>query len=106
MTDVFRYDELIPRMADTLLTSSNIPLLETMESILCTTTSDPEFGADGVANYTQAKLLEELGFSALVKDGLHDMNRETRLKASQLASEVAGKVLSVWKGSSSPNVGG
>src|SRR5271155_1674877 len=99
MADVSRYDELIPRMADTLLNSSSVPLLETIESILCTATSDPEFGADGVANYTQAKLLEELGFSVLMKGGLDQMSREIRLKATVIAGDIAADVLSVWKGS-------
>ena len=96
-----RYEEMVPRMAQTLTTSSSISLLKTIESILCTTTSDPEFGADGVANYTQAKLLDELGFSALVKGGLDDMSRETRFKAAQVAGEIAANVLSVWKGANS-----
>jgi hypothetical protein len=92
---------MIPRMSQALANSSSVALLETIESILCTTNSDPEFGADGVANYNQAKLLEELGFSALVKGGLDGMSKETRFKASQLSGEVAASVLSVWKGSSS-----
>lgn len=92
---------MVQRMTHVLTTSSSVPLLETMESILCTTTSDPEFGADGVANYTQAKLLDELGFSVLVKGGLDDLPRETRFKAAQLAADVAANILSVWKGASS-----
>jgi hypothetical protein len=87
------------RMARLLTASTNVSLLETIESIVCTATSDPEFGADGVANYTQAKLLNELGFSILVKGGLDDLSKEERLKAIQLAREIAGNVLSVWKGS-------
>src|SRR5271155_4082505 len=101
MADVSRYDELIPRMADTLLNTSSVPLLETIESILCTATSDPEFGADGVANYTQAKLLDELGFSALAKGGLDSISKDNELKASLVAGEVAANVLAVWKGSNS-----
>jgi hypothetical protein len=85
-------------MAQALTNSSSIPLLETIESILCTTTSDPEFGADGVANYTQAKYLDSLGFSALMKGGMEGLSRETKLKAGQLAGEVAASVLSVWNG--------
>lgn len=86
-------------MCYALTTSSNVPLLETIESILCTATSDPEFGADGVANFTQAKLLDELGFSALAKGGLDDMSRETRMKAAEAAEEITTCVLSLWKGS-------
>lgn len=87
-------------MAHVLMTSSNVPLLETIESILCTATSDPEFGADGVANYTQAKLLEELGFSVLMKGGLDQISKEPRSKAVQVAGDVAANVLAVWKGTS------
>ena len=94
-----RYEEMIPKMTQVLTTSLNVQLLETIESILCTATSDPEFGADGVANYTQAKLLDELGFSVLMKAGLDQMSRETRLKAAILAGDVAADVLTVWKGS-------
>ena len=90
---------MIPKMAQVLTTSANVQLLETIESILCTATSDPEFGADGVANYTQAKLLDELGFSVLMKGGLDQMSRETRQKAAVIAGDVAADVLSVWKGS-------
>jgi hypothetical protein len=90
---------MIPKMAHALTTSSNVPLLETIESILCTATSDPEFGADGVANYTQATLLDELGFSVLMKGGLDQIQKEERLKAVQLAGDIAASVLSVWKGS-------
>jgi len=85
-------------MAHALTTSSSVPLLETIESILCTATSDPEFGADGVANYTQATLLKELGFSMLVKGGLDQMSKETRSKAVKVAGEVAGAVSVLWKG--------
>jgi hypothetical protein len=92
---------MMPRMARLLTTSSSVPLLETIESIVCTATSDPEFGADGVANYTQAKLLNELGFSSLVKGGLDEISKEERLKATQIAREIAGNILSVWKGSNS-----
>ena len=88
---------MIPRMAQVLETSSNVMLLETIESILCTTTSDPEFGADGIANYTQAKLLQELGFSAVMRGGLNEMPKETKLRASLLAAEVASIALTVWK---------
>lgn len=93
-----RYEEMIPKMAHVLATSSNVELLETIESILSTATSDPEFGADGVANYTQAKFLDELGFSVLMKGGLDQMSRDTRSKAVQVAGEVATNVLTVWKG--------
>jgi hypothetical protein len=86
-------------MAHALTTSSNVPLLEIIESIMCTATSDPEFGADGIANYTQAKLLDELGFSGVVRGGLDEITRETRLKATIFAGEVAANVLTVWKGS-------
>ena len=86
-------------MSQVLTTSSNVPLLDTIESILCTAISDPEFGADGVANYTQAKLLDELGFSMLIKGGLDQMSREARSKAIQVAGGVAVNVLGVWKGS-------
>ena len=95
---ISRYEEMIPKMAHVLATSSNVELLETIESILCTATSDPEFGADGVANYTQAKFLDELGFSVLMKGGLDQMSRDTRSKAVQVAGEVATNVLAVWKG--------
>jgi hypothetical protein len=90
---------MISKMAQVVTTSANVSLLETIESILCTTTSDPEFGADGVANYTQAKLLDELGFSVLVQGGLEEMSKEERSRAVQGAGEVATNVLSVWKGS-------
>ena len=86
-------------MSQILMTGGNIPLLEAIESILCTAASDPEFGADGVANYTQAKLLDELGFSILKKDGLDQISKETRSKAAVIAGDVAADVLSVWKGS-------
>ena len=86
-------------MAQVLETSSNVMLLETIESILCTTTSDPEFGADGIANYTQAKLLEELGFSAVMGGGLNEVPKETRARASSQAAEIAGSALIVWKNS-------
>jgi hypothetical protein len=76
-----------------------MPLLQTIESIVCTATSDPEFGADGVANYTQAKLLEELGFSVLMKGGLESVSREEKSKAVQVAGEVAESVMAVWRGS-------
>jgi hypothetical protein len=102
---IYRYEEMIPRMAQALSTSSCVPLLETIESILCTATSDPEFGADGVANYTQAKLLDELGFSALAKGGLDSISKDNRLKASLVAGEVAANVLAVWKGSNSASGG-
>jgi hypothetical protein len=96
---------MIPRMAQALSTSSSVPLLETIESILCTATSDPEFGADGVANYTQAKLRDELGFAALVKGGLDSISKDKRLKAGVVAGEVAANVLAVWKGANSTAVG-
>jgi hypothetical protein len=102
---IYRYEEMIPRMAQALSTSSRVPLLETIESILCTATSDPEFGADGVANYTQAKLLDELGFLALAKGGLDSISKDNRLKASLVAGEVAANVLAVWKGSNSVSGG-
>lgn len=92
------YEEMVPRMAQALSTSSSIPLLETIESILCTTTSDPEFGADGVANFTHAKLLEELGFSILIKGGMDGLSKDARSKATQFAGGVAANVLSVWRG--------
>jgi hypothetical protein len=92
-------------MSHALATSSNVPLLETIESIICTATSDPEFGADGVANFTQAKLLDELGFSALVRGGLDDMSRETKMKAAEAAGEITASILSVWKGQSSISAG-
>lgn len=85
-------------MAETLSTSASVPLLSTIESILCTAMSDPEFGADGVANYTQAKLLEELGFSILLRGKLDELSREMKGQASLHAGEVAASVLSVWKG--------
>jgi hypothetical protein len=96
--DLCRYEEMIPRMAQALATSSSVPLLETIESILCTTTSDPEFGADGVANFTHAELLDELGFSVLFKGGMDGMSKDARLKATQLAAGIAANVLSVWRG--------
>ena len=92
---------MVPRMAHALTTNSSVPLLETIESILSTATCDPEFGADGVANYTQAKLLDELGFSMLVRGGLDEMSKDDRIKAVQLVGEVASSVLSVWKGAKS-----
>ena len=85
-------------MAETLSTSTSVPLLSTIESILCTATSDPEFGADGVANYTQSKLLEELGFSILARGGLDEMSKESKSHASLRAGDVAASVLAVWKG--------
>ena len=100
-----RYEEMIPRMAQALSTSSCLPLLETIESILCTATSDPEFGADGVANYTQAKFLDELGFSALARGGLDSISKDKRLKASLVAGEVAANVLEVWKGANTSSAG-
>lgn len=96
--NMFSYEEMVPRMAQALSTSSSIPLLETIESILCTTTSDPEFGADGVANFTHAKLLDELGFSILFKGGMDGLSKDARSKATQLAGGVAANVLSVWRG--------
>jgi hypothetical protein len=93
---------MIPRMAKALTSSSSIPLLETIESILCTTTSDPEFGADGVENYTQAKYLDSLGFSALMKGGMDTMSRETKMIATHFAGEVAGSILSVWNAPQTP----
>ena len=102
---IARYEEMISRMAQVLTTSSNVSLLETIESILCTATSDPEFGADGVANYTQAKLLDELGFSALARFGSDGMSKDKRLKASLVAGEVAANVLTVWKGVNATSVG-
>jgi len=96
---IARYEEMIPKMAVTITDSLNMPLLQTIESIVCTATSDPEFGADGVANYTQAKFLEELGFSILMKGGLESMTREERVKAVQVAGEVAESVMTVWRGS-------
>jgi hypothetical protein len=92
---------MISKMAMTITESQNMPLLQTIESILCTATSDPEFGADGVANYTQAKLLEELGFSVLTKGGLESMTREEKQKAVQVAGEIAESVMAVWRGSAS-----
>ena len=89
---------MIPRMAETLSTSNSVPLLSTIESILCTATSDPEFGADGVANYTHAKLLEELGFSILARGRLDETSKELKAQAYLRAGEVAERVLSVWKG--------
>jgi len=90
---------MIPKMAMTITESLNMPLLQTIESIVCTATSDPEFGADGVANYTQAKFLEELGFSMLMKGGLESMTREERVKAVQVAGEIAESAMAVWRGS-------
>jgi hypothetical protein len=90
---------MIPKMSLIITESLNMPLLQTIESIVCTATSDPEFGADGVANYTQAKLLEELGFSVLMKGGFESMSREEKAKAVQVAGEVAESVMAVWRGS-------
>lgn len=98
---ILRYEEMIPKMTLTITESLNMPLLQTIESIVCTATSDPEFGADGVANYTQAKLLEELGFSVLMKGGLESMSREEKPKAMQVAGEIAESVMGVWRGSAS-----
>jgi len=89
---------MIPRMAETLSTSNSVPLLSTIESILCTATSDPEFGADGVANYTHGKLLEELGFSILARGRLEEASKELKAQAFLRAAEVAESVLAVWKG--------
>jgi hypothetical protein len=93
------YEDMIPKMSLIITESLNMPLLQTIESIVCTATSDPEFGADGVANYTQARLLEELGFSVLMKGGLESMSREEKAKAVQVAGEVAESVTAVWRGS-------
>ena len=88
-------------MAQLLLESSNIPLLNTIESIFSSASSDQEFGHGGITNgnRTKLELLNEEGFSVFGTIGFFErVSKESRMQASQLAGEVTANVLAVWKG--------
>ena len=83
-----RYDALLPKMNQIVLSSTSQPIIESVKSILLMACSDSSFSdASRKANPSQKVLLERVGFSAL-GDPTFGATSINVLQNAKLASEI------------------
>lgn len=84
----YRYDTLLPKMNQIVLSSTSQPIIESVKSILLTACSDPAFSDSArKSNPSQKVLLEKVGFSAL-GDPTFGATSINVLQNAKLASEI------------------
>ena len=87
-----RYDNLLPRMNQIVVSSQTHPIIDSVKSILYTACSEPVFNQAKTQNRSQKAYLEELGFSAL-GDPVFGAGKTNVAKNAKLASELVELII-------------
>lgn len=94
LTDKFyhRYDSLLPKMNQIVISSQSQPILESVKSILLTACSDSVF-IETKSRNSQRVVLEKLGFNAL-GDPTFGASAANNSQNAKLASELMELIIS------------
>lgn len=88
------YETLLPKMNQIISSSSNIPVLEAVQSIMYTVVSEPLFANASQSNRNQLAYLQELNFAGLMDCGSFQSVRQAQMtRNAGLASQLVERIV-------------